>query len=259
MVNAEFSVAEGIGRVLIRREEALNSIDLETKEAIIDRLATYRDDDAVRAVLFESEGDRAFSAGGDLKEVAERDFELEPFTDSWKRLFDRMVHLGKPTVAKVDGYTFGGGFDLVLHTDIVIAAEDALVGQPEVNLGIVNHFSPAMLPRMVGVKRTLDLLLTGEPITGAEAAEAGLVSRAVPSEELDSEVESVLDALRSHSPTILGEIKSAVYEGIEMSPSAARMTAEAVAHTPELEPLMREGIEAQLEDREPSWAYDSDG
>lgn len=257
MVNAAFEIAEGVGRITIEREEALNSIDLETKEAIIDRLAAYRENDEVRAVLFESEGDRAFSAGGDLKEVEERDFALEPFTESWERLFDAMTRLPKPTVAKVDGYTFGGGFDLILHTDIVVASEDAHIGQPEVNLGIVNHFSPALLPRSVGMKRALDMLLTGDPITGAEAAEAGLVSRAVDAQELDDEVEAVLDSLRSHSPAVLGQIKSAVYEGMEMSPRAAQANADAVAHDPELQPLMREGVESQLEDRPPSWAFDT--
>ena len=258
MVNATFAVEDGVGRVTITRAEALNSIDLETKEVIIDRLADFRENDDVRAVLFESEGDRAFSAGGDLKEVKERDFELEPFTESWKRLFESMRRLEKPVVAKVDGYTFGGGFDLLLHADVVVAAEDAQIGQPEVNLGIVNHFSPALLPQTVGLKQTLDLLLTGDPITGARAADVGLVSRAVPAEELDGEVESVLDSLRSHSPEVLARVKSVVYEGAEMSPSAARDHAEAVAHHPDLEPLMREGVEAQLEDRTPSWAYDPD-
>lgn len=259
MAHATFSTADGIGRIKIEREEALNSIDLETKEEIIDQLAVYDEDEDVRAVLFETEGDRAFSAGGDLQEVEEHDFALEPFTESWERLFTRMVQLDTPTVAKVDGYTFGGGFDLILHTDVVVAAEDAPIGQPEVNLGIVNHFSPALLPQTVGLKKTLDLLLTGEPITGAEAAELGLVSRAVPADELDAEVESVLDALRSHSPEILSRIKSVVHEGIEMSPTAAREHAENVAHETAEGPWMREGVEAQLEDREPEWTYGSDG
>lgn len=258
MVNATFSVVDGIGRIRIEREEALNSIDLETKEAIIDQLDNYGDDEDVRAILFETEGDRAFSAGGDLQEVEEVDFALEPFTESWERLFTRMTTLDTPTVAKVDGYTFGGGFDLILHTDIVIAAEDAPIGQPEVNLGIVNHFSPALLPRTVGLQKTLDLLLTGQPITGAKAAELGLIARAVSADQLDAEVESVLEALKSHSPEILARIKSVVYEGIEMSPTAAREHAENVAHDAARGPWMREGVEAQLEDRDPEWVYEND-
>lgn len=257
MVNATFSVADGVGRIRIEREDALNSIDLETKEEIIETLSAYEDDDEVRAVLFESAGETAFSAGGDLKEVVEQDFALEPFTESWGRLFTRMTTLDTPTVAKVDGYTFGGGFDLILHTDVVVAAEDAQIGQPEVNLGIVNHFSPALLPPTVGLKKTLDLLLTGDPITGEKAAELGLVSRAVPPADLDDEVESVLDSLTSHSPEILSRIKSTVYEGVEMSPSAARSHAENVAHETAEGPWMREGVEAQLEKREPEWAYNA--
>ncbi|MFO7927592.1 MAG: enoyl-CoA hydratase/isomerase family protein [Halobacteriota archaeon] len=258
MVNATFSVADGIGRVLIEREEALNSIDLETKEAIIETLSDYEDDEDVRAVLFETAGDRAFTAGGDLKEVVDLEYELEPFTESWDRLFTRMVTLDTPTVAKVDGFTFGGGFDLILHTDIVVAAEEAQIGQPEVNLGIVNHFSPALLPGTVGLNKTLDLLLTGEPITGKRAAELGLVARAVPADDLDEEVESVLSVLKSHSPEILSRIKSVVYQGTEMSPSAALTHAERVAHETGDGPWMREGVEAQLEKRDPEWAYDGE-
>jgi len=258
MVNATFSVADGVARIRVEREEALNSIDLETKEEIIERLGEYDDDEDVRAVLFETAGEKAFSAGGDLKEVVEEDFALEPFTESWDRLFTRMTTMDTPTVAKLDGFTFGGGFDLMLHTDIVVAAEDAKIGQPEVNLGIVNHFSPAFLPPAIGTKKTLDLLLTGDPITGAEAKELGLVARAVPAEELDAEVESVLSSLKSHSPEILSRIKSVVYEGIEMSPSAARDHAENVAHEAAEGPWMREGVEAQLEKRDPSWAYEDE-
>jgi len=258
MVNATFSVADGVARIRVEREEALNSIDLETKEEIIERLGEHDDDEDVRAVLFETAGEKAFSAGGDLKEVVEEDFALEPFTESWDRLFTRMTTIDPPTVAKLDGFTFGGGFDLMLHTDIVVAAEDAKIGQPEVNLGIVNHFSPAFLPPAIGTKKTLDLLLTGDPITGAEAKELGLVARAVPAEELDAEVESVLSSLKSHSPEILSRIKSVVYEGIEMSPSAARDHAENVAHEAAEGPWMREGVEAQLEKRDPSWAYEDE-
>lgn len=259
MANASFDVEAGVGRIRIERDESLNSIDLDTKEEMIERLARYDADEDVRVVLFESEGDRAFSAGGDLKEVERLDFALEPFTESWDRLFGTMLDMGTPTVAKVDGYTFGGGFDLVLHTDIVVASEDAVIGQPEVDLGIVNHFSPALLPDTVGLKKTLDLLLTGEPITGREAAECGLVSRAVPREELDREVESILDTLRSHSPEILARIKEVVYEGIEMSPSAARRHAESVAHEASRGHWMREGVISRLEDRDPEWSYDEDG
>jgi len=193
MVNAAFTVEDGIARIELQRPEALNAVEMPTKRAIIERVRDYRDDDSVRVVVFQSQGD-SFCAGGDLQEVVEGDYALEPFTDSWEELFEAMMDLGKPTVARIDGYTLGGGFDLMLHTDIPIAAEDAKLGQPEVGLGIVNHFSPPMLQVKVGLTKTLDMMLTGEMISGEEAARLGLVARSVPAEDLDEALDSAEDA-----------------------------------------------------------------
>ena len=255
MVNATFSVDDGVARIEIQRPEALNAMDMPTKLAIIDRVRKYADDDEVRVVLFESEGDRAFCAGGDLGEVVEHDYALAPFTDSWKELFRAMWRLGKPTVAKIDGYTLGGGFDLMLHTDLPIAADDAVIGQPEASLGIVNHFSPPLLRETVGLKKTMDLMLTGETITGAEAVEMGLVSRSVPRAELDAEVESVLASLTAKSPRVLRKLKDGIYGTLDASPTAAREHLEAVAlESARTDPDYQEGVDAQLADRDPDWS-----
>lgn len=254
MVNATFTVEERVGYITIEREEALNSIDMDTKTAIIDTLEDYRDRDEVRVIVFQSAGDRAFSAGGDLQEVVDKDYALEPFTESWEELFTTMLRLGKPTLAKVDGYTFGGGFDLILHTDIVVASEDAIFGQPEANLGIINHFSPALLPRVVGLRKTLELLLTGEPISATEAERIGLINHAVPTDELDDVVNELVQNLVAKHPEVLKRLKEAVYTSLEMNPTAARDHIEEIAlETARTEPWMREGVDAQLEGRDPEW------
>ena len=256
MVNAAFAVEDGVGTIELRRPEALNAVDLETKAAIVERLREWGDDDRVRVVVFESEGD-VFCAGGDVGEVRERDYALEPFTDSWEVLFEAMMGLGKPTVARVDGYALGGGFDLLLHADIPIAADDARLGQPEVGLGIVNHFSPPILQETVGLTKTLDMLLTGEPVSGREAADLGLVARSVPTEELDDEVEAVVDALREKPPEILRKLKDGIYATAEMSPRASRSYLEAVAlESARGESYYEEGVRAHLEDRDPEWDRD---
>jgi enoyl-CoA hydratase/carnithine racemase len=226
---------------------------MPTKRAIIERVRDYRNDDSVRVVVFQSQGD-SFCAGGDLQEVVEGDYALEPFTDSWEELFEAMMDLGKPTVARVDGYTLGGGFDLMLHTDIPIAAEDAKLGQPEVGLGIVNHFSPPMLQAKVGLTKTLDMMLTGEMISGEEAARLGLVARSVPAEDLDDEVDSVAESLAAKSPRVLRKLKDGIYATAEMSPRASRSYLEATAlDAARNDPDYREGVDAQREDREPRW------
>lgn len=254
MVNASFTVADGVGHITLERDEKLNAIDLPTKSEIISRLEAYRDDDDVQVVLFQSEGDRAFCAGGDLQEVYELDYQLTPFTESWDELFSLMHNLGKPTVAKVDGYTLGGGFDLMLHTDIVIASDDATLGQPEINLGLVNHFSPPMLHRMVGLRKTLEIMMLGEQMTAEEAAEMGLITRCVPADELDDEIDDVLETLTSKPPRIMKKLKESIYASLEMSPSSGRNHIERISvESVREDPDHPEGVDAQLEGREPNW------
>jgi enoyl-CoA hydratase/carnithine racemase len=254
MVNASFTVADGVGYITLEREEKLNAIDLPTKTEIIDRLEEYRDADEVRVVVFRSEGDRAFCAGGDLQEVYEKDYELKPFTESWEELFTLMHNLGKPTVAKVDGYALGGGFDLMLHTDIVIASDDAVLGQPEINLGLVNHFSPPLLHEMVGLRKTLEIMMLGENISAEEAVEMGLITRTVPAEELDEEIEDVVETLSSKPPRIMKKLKEAIYDSLEMSPSSGRNHIERISvESVREDPDHPEGVDAQLEGRDPEW------
>jgi len=254
MSNVGFSVDDGIGVVEINRAEALNAVDLPMKEAIIEELRAFRADNEVRVVLFRSEGEQAFSAGGDINEVRELDFALRPFTESWGELFDVMWNLGKPTVARVEGFALGGGFDLLLHTDFVIAAEDATLGQPEVGLGIVNHFSPPLLIEMVGFRQAMDLMMTGEPISGKRAERIGLVSRSVPAEKLDDEVESVIDSLTEKSPRILRKLKDGMYTALELSPRAGQDYLESIAlESARTDPDYREGVQAQLDGRDPDW------
>lgn len=254
MVNASFEHRNHAAYITIEREEKLNAVDTETKVEITERIDAYRDDDAVRAVVIQSEGDRAFSAGGDVAEIPEVDYSLEYFTETWEDLFETMRAAGMPTVAKIDGITLGGGFDLMLHTDFVIAAADAQIGQPEVDLGIVNHFSPPELLQQVGFRKTMEMLMTGETITGAEAADIGLVTRAVPGEELDEEIDSLVETLVNKSPRIISKIKQGLYTSADLSPSAAKTHMERVSlESAREDPDYREGVDAQLADRDPEW------
>lgn len=254
MVNASFTVADAVGYVTIDRPEKLNAIDLPTKRAIIDHLEDYRDDDDVRVVVFRSAGDGAFSAGGDLGEVVESDYQLTPFTESWAELFELMHALGKPTVAKVDGYALGGGFDMVLHADIVVASEDAKFGQPEIDLGLVNHFSPPLLHRTVGLRKTLEVMMLGEHIPAEKAEEMGLITRCVPHDDLDDEVEDVVETLKEKPPRIMKKLKDAVYDSLEMSPASGRDHIERIAvESVREDPDHPEGVDAVLDGREPDW------
>lgn len=257
MVNASFTREASAVYVTIEREEKLNALDTPTKAEITERLESYRDDDEVRAVVIQSEGDRAFCAGGDIAEIPEVDYSLSYFTETWHDLFETMMSSPVPIIAKVNGFALGGGFDLLLHTDFVVAADDARLGQPEVNLGIINHFSPPMLLQRVGTLKTFELLMTGEPISGAEAEEIGLVTRSVPTSDLDEEVEELVTTLTNKSPRVLGKLKRNLYTSTNLPPTAAREHMERVSlDAARTDRDYREGVDAQLEDRDPDWVLD---
>lgn len=257
MVNATFTVENNAAFVTIDREEKLNAVDSETKQAIIDELDAYREDDDVRAIVFQSAGDQAFSAGGDIKEIPEVDYSLEYFTKSWEELFSTMRSLGMPTISKVDGITLGGGFDLMLRTDFVVAADDARIGQPEIDLGIVNHFSPPMLLQQVGIRKTMELMMTGETISGAEAADIGLVNRSVPRKQLDTEVDDLVKTLVNKSPRVIKKLKEGIYASTNMDPDAAERYLEQLSlESARVDPDYREGVDAHLEDRDPEWTVE---
>lgn len=254
MANATFTVENHAGYVTIEREAKLNAMDSATKEAIIDELEAYREDDDVRAVVIRSAGDRAFCAGGDVNEIPEVEYSLQYFTESWERLFRTMRDIGMPTVAKIDGITLGGGFDLMLHSDFAIATDDARIGQPEIDLGIVNHFSPPMLLQQVGLRKTMELMMTGETISGTEAADIGLVTRSVPREAIDDEVASLVETLVNKSPRIARKVKEGIYASANMAPDAAKDHLEHVSlDSARTDPDYREGVDAQLENRDPDW------
>lgn len=257
MVNASFEIENYAAYITIEREEKLNAVDSETKQAIIEQLEEYQTDDDVRTVVFQSSGSRAFSAGGDIEEIPEVDYSLEYFTESWDKLFRTMRNIGVPTIAKVDGITLGGGFDLMLHADFVVAADEAQIGQPEVDLGIINHFSPPKLLNQVGFRKTMELMMTGETISGSEAADIGLVTRSVPADELDAEVEELADTLVNKNPRTLKRLKEGIYTSANMAPDAAKAHLENISLTNAREyDDYKEGVDAQLEDREPEWTVD---
>ena len=248
-----FDVADGVATVEFRRPEALNAVTTGMKAETTDRVRAYGDDPDVRAIRLRGAGGD-FCAGGDITEVPESDYSLSEFTEGWADLFDALRTCGVPTVAQVEGVCLGGGFDLMLHCDFAVAAEDATLGQPESNLGIVNHFAPPLLREMVGWRRAMELVMTGDPVDGAAAAEMGLVTRSVPADDLDSEVETLLDSLTAKSPRVLRRLKRGMYESLDMPPDAAQDHLGRIAHEAvRTDPDYREGIDAQLEGRDPEW------
>lgn len=256
MSGVDFDIDRGVAYLTIKRPEVRNALSTEARSTMIDRLKSIQNDDDVVAVVIRG-SDGEFCSGGDMAELREYDFSadgLAALIDSWRELFDTMMSIGKPTIAQVEGHALAGGFNMLLHTDIVIAADDARFGVPELEVGMVDPFATTVLAHHVGLHHTLDMVLTGRLVTGREAQRIGLVSRSVPADRLDEEIDRIVESLGAVSQALLERTKTVTYAGVEMSPTAASVHAERVAVREAREgDAYPEGFKAFLEDRDPEW------
>src|SRR4249919_3582715 len=177
---------DAVAIVTINRPRVLNALNSHTLEELERVILGLRHDAAVRVVVLTGAGEKAFAAGADIHELAEqtpaagRDFALRG-----QHVFDLVASLGKPVIAAINGYALGGGCELAMACTIRLAAETAKIGQPEINLGLIPGYGGTQrLSRLVGAGRALELLLTGDQISAAEAYRIGLVNRVVPSADL---------------------------------------------------------------------------
>ncbi|WP_299313907.1 2,3-dehydroadipyl-CoA hydratase PaaF [uncultured Halomonas sp.] len=165
----------GVLRIALHRPEALNALNTALLGELAETLTGALDDDRVRAVVITG-SQRAFAAGADIKEMAERDL-VGILEDPRQRHWATIARFNKPIIAAVNGFCLGGGCELAMHADILIAGEDARFGQPEINLGIMPGAGGTQrLVRAVGKALATQMVLTGEPISARRALEAGLVS-----------------------------------------------------------------------------------
>lgn len=165
----------GIRLITLQRPQALNALNTELLGELSAELDSAEQDEAIRVVVLTGSR-KAFAAGADIKEMAERDL-VGILNDPRLRHWQRITRFEKPLIAAVNGYALGGGCELAMHADIIIASEDALFGQPEINLGIMPGAGGTQrLLRAVGKSLAMQMVLTGEPINARRALEAGLVS-----------------------------------------------------------------------------------
>ncbi|WP_436348089.1 enoyl-CoA hydratase/isomerase family protein [Natronorubrum sp. FCH18a] len=252
------SVEDGIGTITLQRyDETRNAFDDKMKYEIIKTLEEYRDNDAVRVILFRSEGD-VFSSGGDLSEGGEDTHSLRVIkqaADDWETLFMTMVTLEKPTIAAVDGDAIAGAVDFLIFTDFVIAKESVEFILPEIYMSHIDWFNVAMLPHLVGVKQALDFIMTGGPITASEAEAMGLITDAVPDDAFEENIDDLTSSLKQATPTMLQKVKESIYASANMSPASAYMyTKQASMKNLRENADFKEGFDAQYQQREPEWS-----
>jgi enoyl-CoA hydratase/carnithine racemase len=253
-----YEVTGAIGRITLNRPEKRNPLGPNTIGELLHALEAAKNDEAVRVVVLTGAG-KVFSAGGDLSSMgsggtplkAEGGAATKPGT--FVDLNLALTRLGKPTIAMVNGHALAGGLGLVVACDLAIAADDAQLGTPEINVGLWPMMIMATIFRNVPRKRGLELIMTGDKIPAAEAASMGLITRAVPKAELEAEVQKLADKLASKSPAILKLGLTAFYATQDLELEAALRHLEgqlvAVLGTEDA----REGLMAFLEKRPPNW------
>jgi len=252
-----FEVSDGVAQLTLNKPP-LNVLDIAMMREINTALEGLGDDAGVKVLVFEAaEGSKAFSAGVDVSEhTADKVGEM---IEVFHRIFRLLDGLEIPTVAVVGGAALGGGCELVLFCDMIIASEKASFGQPEIQVGVFPPIAVAALPGIIGPKKALEMVLIGDRIRADEALRLGLVNKVVPVEELRAAADEFVGKLAKLSGAVLRLTKRAVRIG-SGGGSAVSSFADGLAAVEELYlgPLMdtedaHEGLTAFMEKRAPVW------
>ena len=244
----------GIVLVTIDRPEKRNALNAEVREQLSAALDEALADRETRVLVFTGAGDKAFVAGADVGEFAGRTPLEQRRAMASPTVFDRIWNAPLPTIAMINGWCLGGGCELALACDLRIGADTAMLGQPEIRLGIIpGGGATQRLPRLVGYGKALQLILSGEPIDGVSAYEIGLLDEVVPAAELRERTMEVARTIAEKSPVTLGIAKRAIRAAYELPLSAGLeqerdLFALAFATEDKIE-----GVAAFLEKRKPDW------
>jgi len=217
--NLLYEKRNGIGYVAVNRPEKLNALNRKTMDELHDCFQEIERDDEVRAVILTGAGEKAFVGGADINELAvQTPVEGKELSRRGQKILDLIEQLGKPVIAAVNGYALGGGCELALACTIRIASENARLGQPEVKLGLIPGYAGTQrLPRLVGKGRALEMVLSGEPVSAAEAYRIGLVNQVMPAQDLIAASEKLARKILANAPLAVKFALEAVNHGLEMT------------------------------------------
>ena len=209
-------VEEQIGVVRLNRPQVLNALSHELMDELVKALEEFDRDDNIRVMILTG-NDKAFAAGADIKEMAEETTVGIMLKDRFAT-WDRIRSIRKPIVAAVSGFTFGGGCELVMNCDIIVASETAQFGQPEINIGVIPGAGGTQrLTRVVGKHKAMEMILTGRPITAQEGHALGLVNKIAPVELYLEEAKAIAREIAKKSPVAVRLAKEAVLKTFDTS------------------------------------------
>ena len=244
----------GISRIKLNEPSTYNALSLNTLKSLIECFKNFNDDEKTKVIIIEGSG-KGFSAGHNLKEIKS----LKGKSD-YKKLFNlcselmmTIVNNSKPVIAKVHGAAFAAGCQLVATCDLALSTNDAIFATPGVNIGLFCSTPMVAVSRNVSRKKTMKMLITGEPITAWHAKEIGLINDHFQNSSLEEEVSKLADTIASKSNKVVKIGKKAFYKQLEMPLSEAYKYTSEVMSENMMDLDAKEGISAFLEKRVPNW------
>jgi len=249
--NIVYDKDDGVAKITVNRPP-LNVLNVETLREISKALKDVGKDDGIKVLVIAGAGEKAFSAGVEIKDHLPD--KIEETLESFHRVFHLLAEINKPTIATVRGFAYGGGCELASACDIVLASEDAQFGQQEVKVGAIPTVATVLLPRIVGRKKALEMIFTGDTLTAAEAKQIGLVNEVYSAAELEEGVNRLVEKFKKKSPVVLKLIRAAVYQGLNKNFKEALdgVTDIYLNRLIKTEDAV-EGLTAFLEKRKPKW------
>jgi enoyl-CoA hydratase len=243
---------ERVGIVTLNRPEQLNALNFQLVHELGDALQEFDRDETIGCIIITGSGEKAFAAGADIKEMADKSL-VEMMIGGFEA-WEGIRHIRTPLIAAINGYALGGGCELALHCDMIVASENARFGQPEISIGIIPGAGGTQrLARTLGKYRTMEMVLTGAQVTAQELANHGVVNRVVPKGEHLTEAIKLAKTVASQAPIAVRLAKEAVQAAFETSLEEGldieRKNFFLLFSTED----MREGMRAFIEKRKPQF------
>jgi cyclohexa-1,5-dienecarbonyl-CoA hydratase len=248
--NISLEIQDGIAKITIDRPP-LNVLDIKTMKEINQALESITNDQTLKLLIITGKG-KNFSGGVDVQDHTMDKY--EEMIEVFHKMFRLLIVFPRPTVSVINGAALGGGCELATFCDMAIASETAKIGQPEIKIGVLPPIAAITLPRLIGRKKALELILTGEAVNAEEALKLGLVNYVVPEETLEEEVNKFARKFVNLSGVILGLTKRAAMQGID---NDFEQVLQKVEHIYNREMMntkdAQEGLQSFMEKRRPVW------
>ncbi|WP_243794943.1 enoyl-CoA hydratase [Saccharopolyspora gloriosae] len=243
-----------VATVKLNRPQALNALNLQLMREVTEEVAALDQDDHVGCILLTG-SPKAFAAGADIKEMQSQSY-MDVYLNDWFAGWDRLAAVRKPLVAAVSGYALGGGCELAMLCDVIIAAESAKFGQPEIKLGVIPGIGGSQrLTRAIGKAKAMEMCLTGRTMSAPEAERSGLVARVVPDDALLGEAMETAGTVAGMSGPVTMMVKECVNRAFETTLAEGVRFERRTFHATFATEDQKEGMAAFVDKRPPSFSH----